>query len=52
MYEPAVMFGISYVKLKDEFDAETVFLLLDTCVPPVNGSKKLLHLIYHQLLIL
>ena len=34
------MFGIVYVKLKDEFDAETVFSLLDTCVPPVNGSKK------------
>ena len=34
------MFGIVYVKLKDELDAETVFSLLDTCVPPVNGSKK------------
>ena len=35
------MFGIVYVKLKDEFDAETVFLLSDTCVlPPVSGRKK------------
>ena len=35
------MFGIVYVKLKDEFDAETVFTLSETCVlPPVSGSKK------------